>query len=268
MRFIVSLFCALALLMTTSQEISAQHIDAGGWIGATYYFGDLNPKMKFDRPGPGLGVSGRLNFNPRLAAKLSLSYGRVSADDGESDEIYLRTRNLSFFSNIIEGTAQFEFNFFKYDHYEHMSTPYVFVGVSVTHFNPKAKYEGSVYELNPLGTEGQRPGDEYFLTVPAFAYGGGYKFDISPVLSINLELSGRLLFTDYLDDVSTVYPDMDNLESLRGQIAVDLSDRSVYQDGQIGEPGRQRGDSLTRDSYGFIQIGLVYNFFDVKCFRF
>ncbi|MBK8080358.1 MAG: hypothetical protein IPK25_08795 [Saprospiraceae bacterium] len=47
-----------------------------------------------------------------------------------------------------------------------------------------------------------------------------------------------MLFTDYLDDVSTVYPDKTLLLAKRGQTAVELSDRSLI-DG-LGAKDRQK----------------------------
>ena len=75
------------------------------------------------------------------------------------------------------------------------------------------------------------------------------------------------MFTDYLDDVSTVFPDMDDLEALRGNEAVLLSDRSwqVPDVEPIGEQGRQRGNSDNNDSYALFGISLVYYFGDIRC---
>lgn len=45
------------------------------------------------------------------------------------------------------------------------------------------------------------------------------KIDLSYRWSLNLELSARRIFSDYLDDVSTVYADKEDLEKLRGDVA-------------------------------------------------
>ena len=97
----------------------------------------------------------------------------------------------------------------------------------------------------------------------------GIKVDLSYELSLNFELSARSLFTDYLDDVSTVYPDKSDLLKLRNQTAVDLSDRSVdlpgVEDSQIGRKGTQRGNSNNNDSFVILGVGLVYYFGDIRC---
>lgn len=245
--------------------------EAGGWLGGSFYFGDLNTSFDLSKPGLAGGVIARYNFNDRVCFKLSGNIGSVRADDADSKNIFERARNLSFQSMIIDATAQFEFNFLPYIHgsRDQFYTPYIFGGFSVFHFNPKASLDGTLYELRPLGTEGQFKGEEYYSVQGGFAYGVGFKIDLSYEWSLNFELGARYLFTDYLDDVSTVYPDRSDLLKTRGEIAAALSDRSILipgvNDSQIGEPGRQRGDSNFNDSYILLGVGLVYYFGDVRC---
>ena len=244
--------------------------EVGGWGGVSNYFGDLNTNFDISRPGIAGGAIFRYNFNERLCIKFSGNYGQVSADDANSSNPYERARNLSFQTSIIDFTTQFEFNFLPYVHgsEEHFYTPYLFGGLSFFHFNPKTEYNDELVELRPLGTEGQFKGEEYYLVQGGLAYGIGFKFDLSEVWSMNVELSGRSLFTDYLDDVSTVYPDKSDLRQLRGDVAVELSDRSIPIDGiegNIGQAGRQRGNRNNKDSYVFLGVGFVYYFGDLRC---
>ena len=243
--------------------------EAGFVTGVTYYFGDLNTEFDLSHPGIALSAVGRYNFNSRLAGKLSLTYGKVGADDANSSNNFQQARNLNFRSNVWDAAAQLEFNFFKYDHwsYENYFTPYLFAGFAVFRFNPKTDLDGETYELRDWGTEGQVLGDEYFLIQPAFVYGGGLKWNLDNYWTINVEFSTRALFTDYFDDVSQVYPDKFELEDVRGETAVLLSDRSIPdQNGfQLGEPGRQRGNSKDNDRYTFLTIGLAYFFGQIVC---
>ena len=237
--------------------------------GLAYYFGDLNTNFDLSRPGAAVNVFGRFNFDERIALKGGFYYGRISGNDSRSDNAFQRARNLDFFSNVWDGTLQLEFNFFPYIHgsKDRSFTPYIFAGLSAFQYSPKTELNGVTYRLQEFGTEGQDIGDEYALFNLGIAYGGGLKWDLNYYWSMNLELSGRFLFTDYLDDVSEVYPDPNLLRSLRGQIAVDLSDRSDPDapGGQIGRPGIQRGNSKNNDSYNFVTIGVAYYFGRVKC---
>ncbi|MCB0553559.1 MAG: hypothetical protein KDD02_08415 [Phaeodactylibacter sp.] len=256
---------------TLFNAIAQKGWEAGGWLGATYYFGDLNTNYDLSTPGLAGGIITRYNFNNRLCLKMGANYGKVMADDARSDNAYERARNLSFESNILEGVFQFEFNFLPYNHgsKDEFFTPYVFAGFNVFHFNPKAEYQGELVELRPLGTEGQFKGEEYYSVNGGWVYGLGMKLDLSYELSLNFELSARSLFTDYLDDVSTVYPDKGDLRRSRGDLAVALSDRSIelpgVEDSQIGRKGTQRGNSNNNDSFVMLGVGLVYYFGDIEC---
>ncbi len=264
-KTLFTIFLALSGFIASAQ----MGWEAGGWLGVSHYFGDLNPNFNLTRPGVAGGLIARWNFNDRLCLKFGANYGNISGYDSDSKNSYERARNLSFKSMLMDGTAQFEFNFLPYIHGSRTQfyTPYVFAGFSVFYFNPKAEYNGQMVELRPLGTEGQFKGEEYYTVQGAFTYGLGFKIDLSYEWSLNFELSARRTFTDYLDDVSTVYPDMDDLESLRGQMAVDLSDRSIIgpHETPIGQAGRQRGNQNTKDAYIMFGVGLVYYFGDIRC---
>ena len=242
--------------------------ELGGWAGTAAYFGDLNTTFNLKSLGLAAGIGARYNFNERLCLKFSANFLNISADDKNSSNSFERTRNLNFKTQVWDGTAQFEFNFLPYVHgsRDEFFTPYIFAGLSVFNFDPKAEYEDETYALRTLGTEGQFRGEEYYSIAGGLAYGLGIKFDLSYEWSINIELSSRKLFTDYIDDVSGVYPDLEDLEALRGDIAVALSDRSISSEGvRIGEEGRQRGNGRDNDNYTMLGIGIYYYFGDLRC---
>lgn len=263
-RIIVTLVFASMFLGAQAQ----MGWEAGGWIGSSFYFGDLNTEFNL-KPALAGGLVGRYNFNNRVCWKFSANYGFVSAHDEDSKNTFQQTRNLHFRSRIFDFTGQLEFNFLPYIHgsKDQFYTPYLFAGFSVFHFEPQADYQGEWVDLRPLGTEGQFKGEEYSTVQGAIAYGVGLKLDLSYEWSLNFELSSRKLFTDYLDDVSTTYTDLDDLQALHGQIAVDLSDPSIPSpEGiKLGQTGRQRGNSNNNDLYVFIGVGLVYYFGDIRC---
>ncbi len=233
-----------------------------------HYFGDLNTNFGLKRPHLALGGFVRYNFNPRFAGRVGAMWGQLSAYDSDSNTPFQSARNLSFQTDIIDATAHIEFNFLPYVHgsKEETISPYLFLGGGFFMFNPKTEYNGKLYELAPLGTEGQFIGSEYSLIQPQITYGMGIKWDLTREWGMNFELAGKKLFTDYLDDVSGNYTDEANLRSLRGDIAVTLADRSnLGKDAKIGQPARQRGDALNDDTYITCSLGLVYNFNTVRC---
>ncbi len=260
-KFILSI--SLALLL--SFQLSAQKgWELGGWLGASYYLGDLNTEFRLNRPGLAGGLMARYNFNTRICNSTSINYGRLRARDEDSTNSVEKMRNLSFYTDVFDLTSTMEFNFFNYVHgTDEWYTPYVLGGFSVFSYNPKAKLNDETYSLRDFTTEGQLDGESYGLFHAAFTVGIGIKWDINEDWSFNVHLGSRKVFTDYLDDVSTSYPDQNNLALTQGPIAAQLSDRSGI-DG-FATQGRQRGDSKENDSYHFIGIGLMRYFGTLEC---
>jgi hypothetical protein len=138
--------------------------------------------------------------------------------------------------------------------------------LALYHFNPYA-YNGSAQKvyLRPLGTEGQGiPGyaaKEYKLTQLAIPIGGGVKYRITDNIHLGLEAGLRVLFTDYLDDVSTTYGDPADLLAFRGQLAVDMSYRGdELPGGAPTSPGKtaERGSPKYKDFYYFTGLHLTF----------
>ncbi len=236
--------------------------------GVSFYVGDINPNYSLKTPGPSLGLLGRYNFNTRTSLRVDLAAGRLIGKDNLSENPFQQARNLSFRTDYIDSSIDLEFNFFNYIHGSRNQnfTPYVFGGLAFVYYNPKANLADEWYALRNFGTEGQAIGDEYAQISPAFSYGIGFKMDFNYEWSLNAEMSARQMFSDYIDDVSTIYPDMNELERVRGAIAPLLSDRSGELGIEpIGQAGRQRGVSGDNDSYYSFRIGVVYYIGLLQC---
>ncbi len=251
--------------------IKATQLDAqkgwevGGWLGVAQYYGDLNQSINLNDPGISGGLIGKYNFNTRVSLRGSLNYGNISATDADSQNHFFKNRNLSFHSHIIDFTGGIEFNFLEHirGSKDAFYTPYIFLGASIFHFNPKAELNGETYSLQPLGTEGQDFGEEYHLISAGYTLGAGFKWDLTSDITLAAEFTVHRTMTDYLDDVSTTYPDLEKLRAIRGETAVALSDRSLT-DG-IAEPGRQRGNSKDKDRYTFISFSVTKFFSEFEC---
>jgi len=81
-KSIIILLLSLGALSTYAQ----QGWEAGGWIGTSAYFGDLNTQFNLSSPGLAGGLIARYNFNNRLCLKFSANYIRISANDANSDK--------------------------------------------------------------------------------------------------------------------------------------------------------------------------------------
>jgi len=232
---------------------SQKSMEVGVLGGVTYYLGDINPYLHFLRPKPSIGVLARYNFNTRFTARLTGIYGKVEGDDNILN--YVENRGLKFQSRVIDISAVGEFNFFDYytgskkDNW----SPFIFGGVGVVFFNPKA--DGT--DLRSLGTEGQNVGfdgrsqyNKFGITIP---FGVGFKFSINRRISATVEWGMRKTLTDYMDDVSTTY-------YLRGS-EIDPGSDEIYSDPtQLHDPYQERGNPQTDDWLGFAGFTLTYKF--------
>lgn len=252
---------AAALFLLSIVSTSAQYNEAGLMIGGSSYKGELAEhlfKTQFNHLAG--GVYFRHNWNRHWSWKVSLNYGRISGDDAASSVAFERDRNLSFYSNILDISPLIEFNFMPYEtgNSYYPFSPYLFTGISLFHFNPKAELGSSVYELQPLTTEGQKPYKRWNLAIPI---GGGIKFSIGRV-GFGVEVGARRAYTDYLDDVSTTYPDLGQLLASKGAAAVALSDRSFSSMDSsatgVSSYLRQRGNMQDKDWYVFGGVTVYY----------
>ncbi len=270
-RFLfISIVCLVSFV-----PLRSQHLEVGATVGASNYLGDLAPSGLWTSLGE-MNFSGgafvRYNAIEWVTIRAGLNYAKVSASDAKANSSTgsSRTlRNLSFRSNVYEFHLTGEINIMGYQPYNLYKpfSPYVFGGIAVFKFNPQTLYEGSWYNLQPLGTEGQGLPDnagKYKLTEFSIPFGAGVKYAINDTWNIGLEIGMRKLFTDYLDDVSTSYPDLASLEAVNGPIAAELSWRGDEVDADATPPnaGTGRGDVTDKDWYTISGITVSYNFLD------
>ena len=267
MKKLMALFFAIIVEVSVLQ---AQYWEIGGTIGLANYFGDLqSTHMEPSEFNLAYGLFGRINLNRHFAGKISFMRGQISGDDFHSDTPSgRRQRNLTFRSEIYELAITGEFNIIPYDvRNKKIAAFYVFAGVSGFHFNPTVLYNGNQYFLQELGTEGQNldgsPIEPYSLFQFAIPMGVGTKFNINNRSNVGIEVGFRKTFTDYLDDVSTVYPDIDVLDSV-DPIAASLSFRSpeYYEvdPKNLGNPeGLTRGNPNKMDWFFFMGATISVN---------
>jgi hypothetical protein len=251
-------YLAILLLTFVSFTAEAQTWEIGGFAGGAGYMGDLNQKDPFKFSGIAGGAFVKRNFDGYLSLKLGYTYGVISGADSLSSNVQAFSRNLSFKTQLSELSLTGEFNFMEYvpSVSKNMYTPYVYAGIAYTGYTPQAVYQGQTYDLRTLQTEGvSYPGST--IAVP---FGIGIKYNIAGRLTLGADLGYRIASTDYIDDVSGVYPDRTKLQT---PLSAALSDRSVN---HTGIPGTQRGDLRPKDTYIFAGFTISYTFITQKCY--
>ena len=253
--------------------IFAQHTEFGFFLGASNYIGELSndqSTLYWNESKPAFGLLGRYNLNDNIAVKGGLTYSHIAGKDANSQNKSISERNLSFKSRIFEFSVTGEFNIPGYQPYalKKPFSPYIFAGIALSSFNPKANYNNEWIALQPLGTEGQGISgynSPYSKTTLAIPFGFGVKWAINDAMNIGLEAGARLTFTDYLDDVGGVYADYGELLAGNGETAVALANRTgelFNSDPIILPAGTRRGDSSNNDWYFTGGIFFSYNFLD------
>lgn len=248
MKKVSLLILLLAGLTAGAQNYGEIGISAGGM----YYVGDLNPQKHFLLTKPAFGAFLRHNFNERLAIKGAITYGTLKGDDAVSETN--PNRNLNFESPLTEVSGTFEFNFFNYfiGSQRYYFTPYMYGGASVFLFNPKGLVNGGLTDLRPLTTEGQSK--QYNRIGFAIPFGIGLKYSLGSFLGFSLDWSMHKTFTDYLDDVSTVY-----YLDLKGAEPSEVSQAALASDPTLlHNAGMQRGDSTYDDWFSVVSASVSF----------
>ncbi|GAB2684264.1 hypothetical protein GCM10027037_01710 [Mucilaginibacter koreensis] len=255
-------FTVLLLLLTS--VLHAQTWELGAMGGGAGYIGDLNQANPLKLSGGAVGGYVKRNFNGYLSLKLNATMGRISGADSTSHDEQSYNRNLSFSTRLDELSLIGEFNFLKYipDVSKSRFTPYLYAGIGLLHFNPKAVYQGQTYYLRSYSTEGQSaPYRNYVLTIP---YGAGVKYNFAGKWTVGADMGYRTARTDYLDDVSGLYA---NTNALNGPVSRVLADRSGERLGyNIGVAGSQRGDLRPHDHYLFVGVTIAFTFVTQRCY--
>ncbi len=249
-----------------------------GSLGASNFLGDLGGanrigtnglrdlELAFTRPALGAGI--RFKVASHFSAKGNFFWGIIRGDDKLTKEPFRNARNLNFKSNIFELSGQIEFKFLK-EKKGHVyqikgvrgmkkkeRDIFIFAGGGMASFNPKGEYNGTWYKLQPIGTEGQGviPGfKKYSRVTGLISVGGGFRVALNRYWGVGLELGMRKTFSDYIDDVSGIFPDPAIFNG--DPVATYLSNPS----GNDMAPGIDiRGDNRDKDAYMFASLTLGY----------
>lgn len=260
-------FLLSSLFLIGICELSAQHFEMGINLGGANYFGDIAPTPLIGETNMAYGAFVRMNLSSSFAINTLITKGTISGDDKNSTAT--RVRNINFSTPITEYATWLEFNFFKFgvDITDKKHSPYVFLGIALTQFDPTTLFDGKVIKLSNIRTEDVA----YKTTAISIPFGMGYKWQFQKHLALDFALGFRWAGSDYLDDVSTVYPDYEDVQRRKGALAAELSDPSRTQNRgvPISDKGYRRGNPDFTDWYMFGTIGISYRFYkNVRCRRF
>lgn len=236
--------------------------ELGLTYGESHYNGDLS-KSFFQVVNMHQAIGGFVRYQRTRywAYRLSFIKGTLSASDA-NNKASLRYRNLSFTSPLQEFSFLVESHIPEFSVCQNFNwTGYVFAGLSVFKFRPSNQYG----DLQSLRTEGQGTSSNpntkpYKLTQVAIPFGIGAKFVPLRPIVIGAEIGFRKTFTDYIDDVSTRYPDAQILANEVSQNAVAASFSGYGGTNPQSKKSAQRGSPQFKDAYCIAQLTFSYCF--------
>ncbi|HRG22271.1 MAG TPA: DUF6089 family protein [Saprospiraceae bacterium] len=263
-RFILGIFMLCIALVAQSQNFGA-----GIVLGACQYKGDLSDKtetltqnLRFAK-----GITFTYDLHRTMDFSASFINTYMQAYDKDADSPDRQKRNLHFRSALNELSLCFHFYPVSlFTKKEHQLKPFIKTGIGVFSFNPKAEYQGEWVRLQPLHTEGQGMPlsglNAYSLVDISYPFGLGLEYTPWPFLKIRAEISPRKTYTDYLDDVSGNYYDLNGIKKYSSDLAAQLAYREV--EWNIDNPpavaGIQRGNAENNDWYIIHQLSVYYMF--------
>jgi len=294
MRILVVLLLVLSLADNVLGQASNFNNMSRNWsknkkeilfgFGATNFLGDLGGKNRIgtdyslvdlDLPATSWGVllGYRYRYRPRFATTTMVNFGRLRGNDAFTQEVIRRSRNLHFRSPILSISQRLEWIVYANEQIggryripgirrmpDRNNQFYLFGGVGLAYFNPKAKYQNQWIALRPLSTEGQGldggpdPYKRYTLIIPM---GAGLRFALGKQWRLGLEATFTMTFSDYIDDVHGVYYDRNSLQQQKGSEAAYFSN-PAFENAHWFSTNMQRGDEQ-RDSYVYLNVVLYRN---------
>ena len=230
--------------------------------GESHYNGDLSKNFfQVVNMNQALGAFVRYQHTRYWAYRISYTKGTLSASDA-NNKTSLRYRNLSFTSPLQELSLVVESHIPEFSVCQNFNwSGYIFAGIAGFKFRPSNQYG----DLQSLHTEGQGTSSNpnlkpYTLTQIASPFGIGIKFVPLRPIVIGAEIGFRKTFTDYIDDVSTRYPDAKVLAEEVGANAVAAAFSGYGGLNPQSKKSYQRGNPQFKDAYCIAQLSLSYCF--------
>lgn len=171
--------------------------------GISQYNGETNLNTQFNPQliSPSVGLLIRRNLNSRWALRLNGTWGKLKGNDQLGNTNIQDRRGLAFDGSFLEVSGVTEFNFIPYcacDDNQYF-TPYAFIGLGASRFSSTTSYVGGVD--GDLGGDASS-GSAIAVVLP---FGAGFKYKFTHRLLMSVEWGIRKTYTDYIDNVSTVY---------------------------------------------------------------
>lgn len=270
-RVFTNFIFVVSFIYIFTNSAQAQRTEVGVMLGGSMYYGDIINDFILGSTKGSAGAFIRYHLNEDVAVKFAGTYCRVGGADSTSSSEWQQRRNLSFWSDIFEGSVNLEFNFVKDiirgRRLRNRLIPYASVGIGAFSFwsysiNPLTNLP---IKLNNLQTEGIKY-STYGICLPI---GVGLKYKITTNITLGFDANVRFTNTSYIDDIggtTSTFPSPGILRSYQASIMYDRSNipRDPTTGYGWGFPGKQRGKVSINDIYATFGVSLSYRIEYVK----
>ena len=214
----------IVVFFAISWNAKAQKREIGFSLGAMYYTGDLARNWVLRNTGISGMVLLRTNVNNHLSLRIAYTGGNLKGNDSTKPiDAFATARNSSFNIFISEFSGSFEYYFIDYKSKR-----------AVINWSPY--FHGG---LGIFGMIGHQDKAATFSTVQlALPLGVGIKFQPVKQWTFGIEYGARILFFDYLDNVS---------------------------EGDVFNKNYQYGNKYDNDNYHYIGITVSKVLYKVLC---
>jgi hypothetical protein len=166
-------------------------LELGGFLGTSFYMGDLNPAVPFRQSHIAFGGIARYAVTDRVALRASAFRGEISGDYPVKGVVFPQAgASYNFLRTVGDVALMTEYNFRSYDHpfiSTSVFTPYLAIGVGTI-----------VYQRYLIDSQNQNEKPVFVLSLP---FGVGVKYKLTDWIRIGAEWSFRKTFVDDLDYV-------------------------------------------------------------------
>ncbi len=199
-----------------SQERYKKTYEIGFMGGYALYYGTLSNRSLFKNDfNGGLGVEFRYAMKNNISVSVGVMRIKLTGSDLRSDDPLKIARGMSFVTPVTAISAQVEYSLYDTRYYYRQGRKLnasIGFGFDYISFNPKGEYLGTLHDLQPIGTGGQRLSGATNAPYALKSFGAPItvklRYTINRKVVYSLFASYHMTFTDYLDDVGAdPYPD-------------------------------------------------------------
>jgi hypothetical protein len=200
-RTIFFLFLFFGSLESTPLQAQAP-LEAGIYLGATNYLGDLAEQVSIRETHPAYGMFARWNPIKYVGIKTSLIAGRLSGDDRNSPWLY--RRGFRFSDPFWSANLQLELfpfakrSYFSVTHFEPGVQPFAHGGIGYTFMDANLDTSNSPEEAFKVPVPEAGDKSTFFNA----SFGVGCRLDLWEYWSISVDGTWWYVFSDHLDGVS------------------------------------------------------------------